>query len=66
MVCMQAEQRLVLSQSLFGPRACLQTTILQTMGYDEWLAAVESDMPESDYDKTVQAEKNFLTMGRFN
>jgi hypothetical protein len=36
------------------------------MEYDEWLKTFEQDMPEPDYDKTVQEEKNFLTMGRFN
>lgn len=30
------------------------------------LQAIEPDYPEPDYDKTFQAEKDFLTMGRFS
>ena len=30
------------------------------------LQTVEPDLPEPDYDKTAQSEKDFLTMGRFN
>lgn len=52
--------------SCFVPEPVCKQPILQTMGYDEWLKTFEQDMPEPDYDKTVQAEKNFLTMGRFN
>lgn len=49
--------------SCFVPEPSLQTIKLT----DEWLESVESDMPEpEDYDKTVQAEKDFLTMGRFS
>lgn len=33
-------------------------------GYDEWLAVVEPE-PE-DYDKTAEADKELLTMGRFH
>ena len=49
--------------SCFVPEPSLQTN----NGYDEWLKTVEPDLPEpEDYDKTAQAEKDFLTMGRFN
>ena len=50
--------------SCFVPEPSLQTTMPIDNGYDEWLAVVEPE-PE-DYDKTAQAEKDFLTMGRFN
>ncbi len=52
--------------SCFVPEPSLQTTIITNNGYDEWLKTVELDPPEPDYDKTAQAEKDFLTMGRFN
>lgn len=39
---------------------------LSNNGYDEWLDAVEPDLPQPDYDKTAQSEKDFLTMGRFS
>ena len=49
--------------SCFVPEPSLQTN----NGYDGCLAVVELDPPEpDDYDKTAQAEKDFLTMGRFN
>lgn len=52
--------------SCFVPEPSLQTILLTNNGYDEWLDAVEPDLPEPDYDKTVQSEKDFLTMGRFS
>ena len=53
--------------SCFVPEPNLQTITPTNNGYDEWLKTLEPDMPEpEDYDKTVQEEKNFLTMGRFN
>ena len=52
--------------SCFVPEPSLQTTMPIDNGYDEWLDTIEQDMPEPDYDKTAQSEKNFLTMGRFN
>lgn len=52
--------------SCFVPEPVCKQPILQTMEYDEWLKTFGQDMPEPDYDKTAQAEKNFLTMGRFN
>lgn len=52
--------------SCFVPEPVCKQPILQTMGYDEWLKTFGQDMPEPDYDKTAQAEKDFLTMGRFN
>ena len=53
--------------SCFVPEPSLQTIMPTGNGYDEWLKTVEPDLPEpEDYDKTVQAEKDFLTMGRFN
>ena len=51
--------------SCFVPEPSLQTN----NGYDGCSATVELDPPEPpepDYDKTAQAEKDFLTMGRFN
>ena len=30
------------------------------------LQAIEPDMPDPDYDKTFQSERDFLTMGRFS
>jgi hypothetical protein len=52
--------------SCFVPEPNLQTTMPVDNGYDEWLKTVEPEPPEPDYDKTAQAEKDFLTMGRFN
>ena len=55
--------------SCFVPEPSLQATMPIDNGYDEWLEAVEPDLPEPpepDYDKTAQAEKDFLTMGRFH
>ena len=52
--------------SCFVPEPNSQTITPTNNGYDEWLKTFGQDMPEPDYDKTVQAEKNFLTMGRFN
>ena len=53
--------------SCFVPEPNLQTTMPIDDGYDEWLKTVEPDMPEpGDYDKTLQSEKDFLTMGRFS
>jgi len=55
--------------SCFVPEPSLQATMPIDNGYDEWVEAVEPDMPEPpepDYDKTLQSEKDFLTMGRFN
>ena len=53
--------------SCFVPEPVCKQPILQTMGYDEWLKTLEPDFPEpEDYDKTLQSEKDFLTMGRFN
>jgi len=53
--------------SCFVPEPSSQTITPTNNGYDEWLKTVEPDLPEpEDYDKTVQEEKNFLTMGRFN
>ena len=51
--------------SCFVPEPSLQTN----NGHDGCLATVELDPPEPpepDYDKTAQAEKDFLTMGRWN
>ena len=48
----------------FVPEPSLQTTMPTNNGYDEWLAVVEPE-PE-DYDKTAQADKELLTMGRFH
>ena len=47
----------------FVPEPSLQTTMPTNNGYDEWLAVVEPE-PE-DYDKTAEADKELLTMGRF-
>jgi len=52
--------------SCFVPEPSLQTIMPANNGYDEWLKTVESDLPQPDYDKTVQSEKDFLTMGSFN
>ncbi len=53
--------------SCFVPEPSSQTITPTNNGYDEWLAVVEPDPPEpEDYDKTVQSEKDFLTMGRFS
>ena len=55
--------------SCFVPEPNLQTTMPIDNGYDEWLDTIVPAMPEPpepDYDKTAQAEKDFLTMGRFN
>lgn len=55
--------------SCFVPEPNSQSISLSNSGYDEWLKAVEPDLPEPpdpDYDKTVQSEKDFLTMGRFS
>jgi hypothetical protein len=55
--------------SCFVPEPSLQITMPIDNGYDEWLKTIERDMPEPpepDYDKTLQSEKNFLTMGRFH
>ena len=30
------------------------------------LQAIEPDIPDPDYDKTFQSERDFLTMGRFS
>lgn len=48
----------------FVPEPSLQTTMPTNNGYDEWLAVVEPE-PE-DYDKTAEADKELLTMGRFH
>lgn len=52
--------------SCFVPEPSLQAISLSNNGYDEWLDAVEPDLPQPDYDKTAQLEKDFLTMGRFS
>ena len=52
--------------SCFVPEPSLQTTMPTNNGHDGCSAIVELDPPEPDYDKTAQAEKDFLTMGRFN
>ena len=53
--------------SCFVPEPNLQTNMPANNGYDEWLKTLEPDFPEpEDYDKTLQSEKDFLTMGRFN
>lgn len=52
--------------SCFVPEPSLQTILLTNNGYDEWVDAVEPDLPEPDYDKTVQSEIDYLTMGRFS
>ena len=52
--------------SCFVPEPNLQEIMLTNNGYDEWLKTVESDLPQPDYDKTAQSEKDFLTMGRFS
>ncbi|MFA6988308.1 MAG: hypothetical protein WC185_04650 [Acholeplasmataceae bacterium] len=52
--------------SCFVPEPSLQTITPINNGHDGCLATVELDPPEPDYDKTAQAEKDFLTMGRFN
>ena len=53
--------------SCFVPEPSLQTITPTNNGYDEWLKTLEPDMPEpEDYDKTIQSEKDFLTMGRFS
>lgn len=52
--------------SCFVPEPSSQTTTPTNNGYDGCLATVEPDMPDPDYDKTVQSEKDFLTMGSFN
>lgn len=53
--------------SCFVPEPNLQTNMPANNGYDEWLKTLEPDFPEpEDYDKTAQAEKNFLTMGRYS
>jgi len=46
--------------SCFVPEPVCKQPILQTMGYDEQLKTFGQDMPEPDYDKTVQAEKTSL------
>jgi len=52
--------------SCFVPELSHQAIILSNNGYDDWLNNVEPDYPEPDYDKTIQSEKDFLTMGRFD
>lgn len=52
--------------SCFVPEPSLQAISSSNNGYDEWLDAVEPDLPQPDYDKTAQSEKDFLTMGRFS
>ena len=52
--------------SCFVPEPSPQTTMLTNNGCDGCSATVELDPPDPDYDKTAQAEKDFLTMGRFN
>ena len=52
--------------SCFVPEPNLQTNMPANNGYDEWLKTLEPDFPEPDYDKTAQAEKDLLTIGRFN
>ena len=55
--------------SCFVPEPSLQTITPINNGHDGCSAIVEldpPDPPEPDYDKTAQAEKDFLTMGRFN
>ena len=53
--------------SCFVPEPSLQTITPTNNGYDEWLDTIESNQPEpEDYDKTAQADKELLTMGRFN
>ena len=52
--------------SCFVPEPSSQTITPTNNGYDEWLETVEPKPSEPDYDKTVQSEKDFLTMGSFN
>ena len=51
-----------------GMTSCFvpEPNMLTNDGFDEWLKTVEPDMPEPDYDKTLESEKTFLTMGIFN
>ena len=50
--------------SCFVPEPSSQTITPINNGHDEWVELVEPE--PDDYDKTLQSEKNFLTMGRFN
>jgi hypothetical protein len=52
--------------SCFVPEPSLQTIMSTNNEHDELLEPVEQDMPEPDYDKTLESEKDFLTMGRFS
>lgn len=52
--------------SCFVPEPSSQTTTPTNNRCDGCLATVELEPPEPDYDKTAQAEKDFLTMGSFN
>jgi hypothetical protein len=53
--------------SCFVPEPSLQTITPTNNGYDEWLDTIESNQPEpEDYDKTAEADKELLTMGRFH
>ena len=52
--------------SCFVPEPNLQTITLANNGYDEWLETVEPPPPEPDYDKTLESEKDFDTIGRFS
>lgn len=47
----------------FVPEPSLQTITPTNNGYDEWLAVVEPE-PE-DYDKTAEADKDLLEMGKW-
>ena len=52
--------------SCFVPEPNSQAISLSNSGYDEWLQAVEPDMPEpEDYDKTAEADKDLLEMGKW-
>ncbi len=51
--------------SCFVPEPRLQTITPTNDGYDEWLAVTEPDIPDPDYDKTAQAEKDLITMGKW-
>jgi len=52
--------------SCFVPEPSLQTITPTNNGYDEWLAVVDTTLELEDYDKTAQADKELLEMGRFN
>jgi hypothetical protein len=61
--------RTVGATSCFVPEPNLQTTMPIDNGYDEWLKTIEPDFPEPpkpDYDKTLESDKDFATMGRFS